>query len=255
MLCQWGQWHIQQGWSRKRRMIVIILQPVSLFFPPLLLLLISENRTWSAAWREVNQEPGGPLLTSFMCLSSSTFLHSPSVSFALSHPSLITAHQCSRCIWKIYLRFSPLYEKVWKPKIILGWLSAILLWESCSGEYKTIEKDEEFLALSFLRDSDPCVGWGMPLCRGRLHHERHGGHLHDDGLERIFGGQGRGARTRREWLQPPRQEIEEDYYDGGGGRGAIFRSQITSGMEGENITIITAPGMSGAKEQEVMEDR
>lgn len=42
---------------------------------------------------------------------------------------------------------------------------------------------------------------------------------------------------------------------GEGGRGAIFRSQITSGMEGENITIITAPGMSGTKEQEVMEDQ
>lgn len=131
MLCQWGQWHIQQGWSRKRRMIVIILQPVSLFFlPSPFVLVISENRTWSAAWREVNQEPGGLLLTSFICLSSSTFLHSLSVSFALSHPSLITAHQCSWCIWKIYLRFSPLYEKVWKPKITLGRLSAILLWES-----------------------------------------------------------------------------------------------------------------------------
>lgn len=41
----------------------------------------------------------------------------------------------------------------------------------------------------------------------------------------------------------------------GRGRGAIFTSQITSGMEGENITIITAPGMSRAKEQEVMEDQ
>ena len=122
-----------------------------------------------------------------------------------------------------------------------------------------METDKESLAqfflFLFLRDSDPCVGWGAPLCGGRLHCEGCGGHLHGDGSERISGGQGRGARTRREWLQPPRQEIEADYYDGRGGRGAIFRSQITSGMEGENLTIITAPGTSGAREQEVMEDQ
>lgn len=72
-------------------------------------------------------------------------------------PFLITARQCSPCIWKIYLRFSSLHEKVWKPKITLGQLPSILLWEICSREYKTMETDEEFLAPFFLRDSDPCV--------------------------------------------------------------------------------------------------
>lgn len=54
-------------------------------------------------------------------------------------------------------------------------------------------------------------------------------------------------------MQPPRQEIEEDYYDGGGEGGNFQKPNYFWDGGEKNITVITAPGMSGAKEQEVME--
>lgn len=54
-------------------------------------------------------------------------------------------------------------------------------------------------------------------------------------------------------MQPPRQEIEEDYHDGGWGGGNFQKPNYFWDGGEKNITVITAPGKSGAEEQEVME--
>lgn len=106
----------------------------------------------------------------------------------------------------------------------------------------------------FLHDSDPRVGRGTPFCSGRLHCEGRGregvgvismttdrrGFLVAKVVE-----QGQGVSD----CSHPDRKSKRTTTMREGGRGAIFRSQITSGMEGQNITIITAPGMSGTKEQ------
>lgn len=64
------------------------------------------------------------------------------------------------------------------------------------------------------------------------------------------GRQGRPPRTRREWLQPHRQEIEEEHSKGGSRKKVQFHKPNYFWDGGEkNITAISAQGMRGEKER------
>lgn len=104
--------------------------------------------------------------------------------------------------------------------------------------------------------SGPCVGWGTRL----LHCEGCRGHFHDDGSEGIFFfffvakvvEQGQGVSD----CSHPDRKSKRTTMMGEGRWGCNFQKPNYFWDGGEkNITIITAPGMSSAKEQEVMENQ
>lgn len=82
----------------------------------------------------------------------------------------------------------------------------------------------------------PWGGCSALLFKGCLHGDRCGSSPWR-WIELDVGRQGRGPRTRQEWLQPPRQEIEEEHSkEGSRGKRCNFTSQITSGMEERKIS-------------------
>lgn len=142
LLCRWGQWYAQTRTAllvklRKRRIIMMMLISVLCF----LSTLISENRTRSAAFREVNQAARratalsfyvpillyiSPISVSFIRLISPFFNHS--ISMWLVHLRALFAC-CSLCE-KVLFEFH---------KFALARLSDFSHWDSSSQEYKTIK--------------------------------------------------------------------------------------------------------------------
>lgn len=84
------------------------------------------------------------------------------------------------------------------------------------------------------KSAESLGGCGTLLLKGCLHGDRCGSSPWR-WIGADAGRQGRGPRTRREWLQPPRQEIEEKHFEGGElvKKGAISQAKLLLGWRRE----------------------
>lgn len=255
---------------RKRKIIMIILISVLAFFC-VCVIIISENRTRSAAFREVNQAARRATALSFY-VPISLYISPISISFIRLISSFFN-HSTS--MWLIHLRAlfacRSLCEKVLFEfhEFALAWLSDFSQWDSSSQEYQTMQTSNTIFPYVYAMCvlTCVCVGNGdsaWVLRVGVAHSCTKVVSMVIDVGSSPWRWIGWGCWPPRSWTKDKtrviaatqtgnrRGALQEE--GAGGSRKKVQFHKPNYFWDGgeKNITAIAAPGMRGEKEREVV---